>query len=553
MGVFGPSDAGCRRAAFDKQGAKKVKNSILAAAVCVGATVAMSAAVSAKTLVYCSEGSPEGFNPSLYTSGTTFDASSRHLFNKLVEFERGTTKIVPGLAESWHASTDGLLYTFRLRRGVKFHTTKNFTPTRDFNADDVLYSFERQHDPNHPYHKVSGGTYEYYQGMSMPSLIKDIVKIDDYTVQFVLNQPEAPFVANLAMDFASILSAEYADKMLAAGTPEKVDLEPVGTGPFQLVQYQKDAVIRYKAHPDYWAGKAAIDNLIFAITPDNSVRYQKLKAGECHVMPYPNPADIASMQSDPDINVLQQEGLNVGYLAFNVEHKPFDDKRVRQALNMAINKQAIIDAVFQGAGKAAKNPIPPTIWSYNEATKDYPYDPQAAKALLTEAGVSNLKTNIWAMPVQRPYNPNARRMAEIIQADWAKVGVEAEIVSFEWGEYLKRSKNGEHDTVLLGWTGDNGDPDNFLYVLLGCDAADDGTNRARWCYRPFNDLLIKAKQTSDVAERTKLYEEAQVVFKEEAPWVTIAHSVVFMPVRKEVVGYRIDPFGGHVFYGVDLK
>ena len=540
-------------AAFDKQGVGKVKHRIFAAAACVVATVAFSAAGSAKTLVYCSEGSPEGFNPSLYTSGTTFDASSRHLFNKLVEFERGSTKIVPGLAESWQASKDGLLHTFRLRRGVKFHTTKNFTPTRDFNADDVLFSFQRQHDPKHPYHKVSGGTYEYYQGMSMQSLIRDIRKIDDYTVQFVLNQQEAPFIANLAMDFASILSAEYADKMLAAGTPEKVDLEPVGTGPFQLVQYQKDAVIRYAAHPGYWAGKAPIDTLIFAITPDASVRYQKLKAGECHVMPYPNPADIAAMKADPDINMLEQEGLNVGYLAFNVEHKPFDDKRVRQALNMAINKQAIIDAVFQGAGKAAKNPIPPTIWSYNEATKDYPYDPQAAKALLDEAGAAGLKTNIWAMPVQRPYNPNARRMAEIIQADWAKVGVEAEIVSFEWGEYLKRSKNGEHDSVLLGWTGDNGDPDNFLYVLLGCDAAKDGTNRSRWCYKPFNDLLIQAKQTSDVAERTRLYKEAQLIFKEEAPWVTIAHSVVFVPVRKEVVDYRIDPFGGHPFYGVDLK
>jgi dipeptide transport system substrate-binding protein len=208
--------------------------------------------------------------------------------------------------------------------------------------------------------------------------------------------------------------------------------------------------------------------------------------------------------------------------------------------------------VFQGAGKAAKNPIPPTIWSYNDATKDYPYDPGAARQLLKDAGISGLKTNIWAMPVQRPYNPNARRMAELIQADWAKVGVEAEIVSFEWGEYLKRSKDGEHETVLLGWTGDNGDPDNFLYVLLGCDASS-GANRARWCHKPFDDLLRQAKQISDVAERTKLYEEAQLVFKEEAPWVTIAHSVVFMPMRKEVKDYKIDPFGGHVFYGVDIE
>ena len=514
--------------------------------------VLMSLNAQAKTLVFCSEGSPEGFTPALYTAGTTFDASSRQLFNRLVEFERGTTNIGPALAESWSVSEDGLEYTFNLRKGVKFHTTKTFTPSRDFNADDVIFSFERQGNAEHPYHGISGGSYEYFNAMSMPDLIKSVERMDEYTVKFVLNQPEAPFIANMAMDFASIMSAEHADAMAQAGNAEQFDLDPVGTGPFQLLAYQKDAVIRYQAHPEYWAGKAPIDNLVFAITPDASVRYQKLKAGECHVMTYPNPADLQAMGEDADLNLLQQEGLNVGYLAFNTEKKPFDDKRVRQALNLAVNKQAIIDVVFQGAGKIAKNPIPPTIWSYNDATEDYPYDPDKAKALLAEAGVSGLKTDIWAMPVQRPYNPNAKRMAELIQADWAKVGVEAEIVSFEWGEYLKRSKDGEHQTVLLGWTGDNGDPDNFMYVLLGCDAAS-GANRARWCHKPFDDLLRQAKQISDVAERTKLYQQAQSVFKEEAPWVTIAHSVVFKPVRNEVADFRIDPFGGHVFYGVDLK
>jgi len=530
-----------------------MKRQLLTASLGLAMTMALAAGAQAKTLVYCSEGSPEGFTPAPYTAGTTFDASSRQLFNRLVEFGRGTTEIVPALAESWEVGNGGLEYTFHLRKGVKFHTTKDFTPSRDFNADDVLFSIGRQKDESHPYHKISGGQYEYFVGMDMANIIQSIDKVDDNTVKFVLSKPEAPFIANMAMDFASISSAEYADKMMAAGTPDQTDLTPVGTGPFQLVGYQKDSQIRYQAHPDYWAGKAPIDRLIFAITPDPSVRYQKLKANECQVMPYPNPADVEAMSKDPDINLMQQEGLNVGYLAFNTEKAPFTDKRVRQALNMAINKQAIIDVVFQGAGKAAKNPIPPTIWSYNDDIKDYPYHPEKAKEMLAEAGVSGLKTNIWAMPVQRPYNPNARRMAELIQADWAKVGVEAEIVSFEWGEYLKRSKLGEHDTVLLGWTGDNGDPDNFLYVLLGCEAAKDSANRARWCHKPFDDLLLAAKATADVAERTKLYEQAQVIFKEEAPWVTIAHSVVFKPVRKEVVDFRIDPFGGHVFYGVDLK
>jgi len=519
----------------------------------LGASLALAGGAAAKTLVYCSEGSPEGFNPTLYTAGTTFDASARPIYNRLVEFERGTTKIVPGLAESWEVSDDGLVYTFKLRPGVKFQTTAGFTPTRDFNADDVVFSFQRQWDANHPYHPVSNASYEYFESMGMPGLIKSIEKADDMTVRFTLNQPEAPFIANMGMDFASIFSAEYADKMMAAGTPEQVDLAPVGTGPFQLVDYQVDAVIRYQAHPGYWEGKAKIDNLIYAITPDASVRWQKLQAGECHVMPYPNPADLEAMSKHPDINLMQQEGLNIGYWGFNTEKPPFDKTEVRQALNMAVNKQAIIDVVFQGAGVAAKNPIPPTIWSYNNAVQDYPYDPAKAKEMLAAAGVTNLKTNIWAMPVQRPYNPNARRMAEMIQADLAAIGVTAEIVTYDWPEYLKRSKAGEHETVLLGWTGDNGDPDNFLHVLLGCDAAVDGTNRARWCNKEFDDLIIAAKRTADVAERTRLYEQAQVVFKREAPWFTVAHSVVFKPVRKEVIDFKISPFGAHIFYGVDIQ
>ncbi len=448
----------------------------------------VTTAADAKTLVFCSEGSPEGFNPQLYTAGTTFDASSRQVYNRLIEFETGTTDLVPALAESWQISDDGLEYTFELREGATFHETPWFTPTREFNADDVVFSFERMLDPENPYHNVSGGTYEYFVSTGMPDLLEAVEKVDDHTVRFRLKEPMAPFLATLAMDFASILSKEYADQMLEADTPEQVDLQPVGTGPFQLVNYQKDAVIRYQAHPDYWRGKAPLDTLVFAITPDASVRWQKLQAGECHVMPYPNPADIEAMRQHPDVELLEEEGLNVGYLAYNTEREPFTDPRVRRALNMAINKDAIIDAVFAGAGTAAKNPIPPTLWGYNEDIEDDPYDPEQARQLLEEAGASNLRTTLWAMPVQRPYNPNARRMAEMIQADWSEVGVNADIVSYEWGEYLERSLRGEHDTVLLGWTADIADPDNFLYVLLSCEAAQEGANRARWCHEPFDEL-----------------------------------------------------------------
>jgi dipeptide transport system substrate-binding protein len=280
---------------------------------------------------------------------------------------------------------------------------------------------------------------------------------------------------------------------------------------------------------------------------------QKLIAGECHIMPYPNPADVQALKENADITVMEQQGLNVGYLAYNTQMPPFDNPKVRKALNMTVNKQAILDAVFQGAGQAAKNPIPPTMWSYNDDVVDDAYDLDAAKAMLEGEGVSGLKMKIWAMPVQRPYNPNARRMAEIMQADLAKIGVEAEIVSYEWGEYLDKAKDVKRDgAVLLGWTGDNGDPDNFLAVLLGCDGVG-GSNRAQWCNEEFEKLIQDAKITSNHAEREDLYRQAQVVFKREAPWATIAHSVVFMPMRSNVTGYIMDPLGGHWFDGVDLN
>ena len=526
---------------------------MMTAAIAAAVVAGMASASQAKTLVYCSEGSPEGFNPQFYSSGTTFDATSRPIYNQLIAFERGTTKLIPGLAESWDISADGLTYTFKLRPGVKFHTTAAFTPTRDLNADDVVFSFTRQWKADHPFNKVSGGKYAYFESKGMGKLLKAVEKVDERTVRLVLNEPSAPLLASLGMDFTSIMSAEYADKMLKANTPEKVDTDPVGTGPFQFVNYQKDAVIRYKAHPAYFAGKAKIDDLVFSITPDASVRWAKVKNGECHVMPYPNPADVEAMKKDPNVTVMEQEGLNVGYLAFNVEKKPFDNKLVRQAVNYAINKQAIIDGVFLGAGKAAKNPIPPTIWSYNDAIKDYDYNPAKAKELLAQAGFPNgFETDLWAMPVQRPYNPNAKRMAELMQADLEKVGIKAKIVTYEWGEYLKRSMEGEHQMLLLGWTGDNGDPDNFLAELLSCQSVG-SNNRARWCNKDFDALVNEAKKLTDQSKRADIYMKAQQVFKEEAPWVTVAHSVVLKPVRKEVIDFKILPFGHHVFYGVDLK
>jgi dipeptide transport system substrate-binding protein len=538
---------------LQKAGKKLPAKRALLCALALPAMLALTPA-SAKTLVYCSEGSPENFSPSINTTGTTFDAVQQ-IYNNLVEFERGGTQVVPGLAERWTVSPDGKEYTFFLRKGVKWQSNKNFKPTRDMNADDIIFMIERQWKESHPYFKVTSPNHSYFMDMGMDKLLKTVEKVNDMTVKITLNKPEAPFLSDLAMQYAGVQSKEYADVMLKAGTPEKIDQEPVGTGPFYLVQYQKDAIIRYKAFPEYWGGKAKIDDLIFAITPDASVRWAKLQKGECNVMPYPNPADVEAMRKDPKITVLEQPGLNVGYLAYNTTKKPFDDVRVRKAVNMAIDKKGIVDAVYLGSGIPATNPIPPSMWSYNKSVKDDAYNPEEAKKLLAAAGLAGgFSTDLWAMPVQRPYNPNAKRIAELMQADLAKVGIKAEIKSFEWGEYRKRMQAGEHQMGMLGWTGDNGDPDNFLHTLLGCDAANSGgSNVAKFCYKPFEDLVQKAKITTDVKERTKLYEQAQVVFKEQAPWFTIAHAVQLKPMTKNVIDFKLSPFGRHSFYGVDIK
>ena len=524
---------------------------VLAAAI---AAMLGAGNATAKTLVYCSEGSPENFNPMINTTGTTFDAS-KPVYNQLVQFRLGTTEVEPGLAESWEISDGGKVFTFHLRKNAQWHSNKNFKPSRNFNADDVIFSFERQWKDSNPYHKISGGDYEYFGDMEMPDLLDSIEKIDDYTVKFTLKKPNAPFLADMAMDFAAIQSREYADTLLAAGKPELIDQEPIGTGPFEFVVYQKDTTIRYKRFDGFWGPKAKLDALVFAITKEPAVRLAKLRANECQVMSYPSPADLPAIKADPKLQLLSQPGLNIGYLALNNTKKPFDDVRVRRAINLAIDKKAIIAAVYQGAGEPAKNLIPPTMWSYNTAVEDFPYDPAEARNLLNAAGFPNgFETDLWAMPVQRPYNPDAKRMAELMQADLAKIGVRAKIVSYEWGEYRKRVAAGEDQMALLGWTGDNGDPDNFFVPLAGCAAArPGGGNAAKWCNHEFDDLVNKAATLSAQDERAKLYEQAQVVMHREAPFYLVAHSVVFMPMAKTVVGYKMSPLGDHRFDQVDLQ
>jgi ABC-type transport system substrate-binding protein len=405
----------------------------------------------------------------------------------------------------------------------------------------------RQMDENSPYHQY--GPWEYWGAMDMGSIVKSITAKDESTVVFQLNKVEAPFIANLGMDFASIISptAYKAD-------PEGFASKPVGTGAFKLVSWTKDSDIVLERNPDYWE-PVYLDRVILKVIPDATARWLALQKGEVDLIDFPAADDLPAMAADPNVVLNQQPGLNVGYLAYNTQKAPYTDKRVRQGMTYAIDRQEIIKAVYGSAGQVAKNPIPPTMWSYNDDIEDYPYDPAMAKKLFAEAGYPNgFKTEIWAMPVARPYNPDARKIAEIMQAQLAKVGVQVEIISYDWGTYLDKTANGEHQACMLGWTGDNGDPDNFLHYLLSIAATEKPAgNRAFWRNEEFNDLIVEAKETADVAKRTELYRKAQVIFHEEAPWTPLAHSVVTVPANTKVQDFVISPLGKRVFKYVWLQ
>ena len=435
-------------------------------------------------LVFCSEGNPESLTP--FSASVTSVVVYIAMNDTLVSYVRGETKITPSLAEHWQVSRDGKEYTFYLQQGVQWHNNAFFKPTRDLNADDVIFTIDRQRLPHHPYHRVSGFNYAYFKAVGFGSLVKHIQKIDNYTVKFTLHEANTAFLTMLTLPFTGVQSHEYAMAMLKRGAPEIVDTHPIGVGPFSFEHYERDDKVVFKSFNDYWRGKAKFDQLEFSITPSASDRWEKLQANLCHVMPYPNPADLDKIRAHPDVSVLEQAGLNIGFLAYNTQKPPFNDVRVRKALNMAINKSAILDRVYQGTAIAAVNLIPPTMWSYNKEVKDDVFDPVAAKKLLSEAGFpEGFTTDFWVMPVARPHNPNPQLMGQMIQADLALVGVKANIKMPDWTEYAPRMSQGEHAMGLYGWTTGQGDPDAFFYDLLSCEVAQaNGPNMSKFCHNP---------------------------------------------------------------------
>jgi cationic peptide transport system substrate-binding protein len=522
--------------------------------MCVGlfaCNIENETSLSANSIIYCSEGAPEVFNPQLVTSGVTIDATSKQLYNQLITFNADDNSISPSLAKSWHVTGDSKKITFYLRKNVNFHQTNFFTPSRPLNADDVLFSFNRILDKEHLFHQVSGGKYPFFQSVGFSELIQSIERINDYTVRFTLNRADSSFLANLATDFSVILSKEYAEQLVKQNQMEHIDIHPIGTGPFKLKEYRTGSFIRYNPHEQYWDEKTTLKQLVFDITPSNTGRLTKLLAGECDIVAYPIAHEKIS--ENPLLSLNNVTAFNIGYLGFNTSKYPFDNKLVRKAVAHAINRQAILNTVYFGDSKAeaATTILPPSSWAYDKTITTIDYSIDKAKKLLNEANLAEGFTiDLWAMPVQRSYNPDAVTMAKLIQADLQKIGITVNIISLNWQEFLRRLALGEHQSVLLGWSADHPDPDNFFTPLLSCSSAETGTNRTFWCNDNFDSIIQQSLLTTDIQKRKALYHQALKIAAEELPLLPIAHSKRFQARSIKIKGQLLNSFGGIDFNGV---
>ena len=325
------------------------------------------------TLVYGRGGDSVGLDPALETDGESFKVCD-NIYQTLVTFKPEKTEVIPELAESWEISDDGLTWTFHLRRDVRFHDGTQF------GAEAAVFSLGRQFKEDHPSHRVEGA-YQYWNSMSMSEIVRDVRAVDEYTLEIELSRPNAPFLSNLAMNFCAIVSPTAVRRW-----GDDYPRHPVGTGPFRFVEWIKDDRVVLEKNPNYWGKPPSVNRLIFRSIPENSVRLIALTKGSIHGMDNLVPDFIPNIEADPNLQLLTQAGMNVGYLAMNMDRPPFHLLDVRRAINHAVNKQALVDNLYQGMAIPAVNPIPPTLWSYNEEVKGYAYDPERARALLAEAG-----------------------------------------------------------------------------------------------------------------------------------------------------------------------
>ncbi|KFC96118.1 ABC transporter substrate-binding protein SapA [Leminorella grimontii] len=538
----------CASLALPVQAAPNDESPVEGAATTQAASPAVD--VRQSGFVYCVNGLIDSFNPQIANGGVMVDTIAAQLYDRLLDVDPLTYRLVPELAERWETLDNGAAYRFHLRKDVPFQTTPWFTPTRKMNADDVIFSFNRIFNPEAPYHAVNGGHYPYFDSMQFSNTVREIKKIDSYTVEIRLKQPDASFLWHMATHYAPVLSEEYSRNLLKIGKQERIDRLPVGTGPFLLNEYRPGQFIRLQRNESYWRGLPRMPQVVIDLGAGGTGRLSKLLTGQCDVLAYPAASQLTILRDDPRLRISLRTGMNVAYLAFNTSKPPLNDKRVRHAIALSINNPRLMQSIYYGTAETASSILPRTSWAYDSESEITEYNIEKAKQLLKEAGVGPLRLHLWVSTASQAYNPSPLKTAELLQADLARINIKVTIVPIE-GRFQENSLSDEdHDLTLAGWATDSNDPDSFFRPLLSCAGIDSQTNYARWCHPEFDSLLNEGVMEQDLSSRIAIYRQAQKTLADELPILPLASSLRIQAYRYDIKGLVLSPLGNVSFAGV---
>ncbi|WP_129600378.1 glutathione ABC transporter substrate-binding protein [Anaerophilus nitritogenes] len=446
---------------------------------------------------------------------------SKQIYETLVT-QNEEMELQPALAESWEP-IDDLTFEFKLKQGVKFHNGEPFT------SKDVKFTLLRGLDSPHIGHIV---------GSIDPNSIEII---DDYTIRISTKDPFAPLLAHLAHTATAILNEKAVTEF-----GDDYGQHPVGTGPYKFDSWVNGDRVELVRFDDYHGKAPAIGKVIFRNIPENTNRTIELETGGIDIAYEIPPTDVSRVESNPDLVLQRNMNLSTTYLGFNCNKEHFKDVRVRQAINYAVNMEAIVKSVYKGVGAPSKGPLGPNVWASNQNLTPYEFNVEKAKKLMAEAGYADgFKTNIWT-------NDNQQRMdiAEIVQNQLKAINIDAEVKVVEWGAFLDGTTAGEHDIFILGWVTVTGDPDYGLYPLFHSSQHGAGGNRSFYVNEKVDALLDQGRTSVDPAVREKAYIEVQQIIKDEAPWVFTWSGEDLAGVRSNVKGFKQHPAGHHKVYTV---
>jgi peptide/nickel transport system substrate-binding protein len=488
-----------------------------------GLTGAATAQTPPGVLIVGQIAEPKSLDPAAVTAVNDFRILV-NLYEGLTRYKSGTLEVEPALATSWDISEDGTEYTFTLREGVSFH---DGTP---FNAEAVKFNFDRMLDENHPYHDTGPFPLSFFFGA-----VEKTEVVDDMTVRFTLNAPYAPFLSNLAYPTGLMVSPAAVE---AHG--KEFGRNPSGTGPFKFAEWRSNEAVVVERNDAYWGEAAGTQAVVFRPITDANTRVAEMLAGGIDMMVEVPPTSLGQFQGD-GFSVAEQAGPHVWFLILNAKEGPFADKRVRQAANYAINKEAIVNDVLEGTATVAAGPTPPAFaWAYNEALDPYPYDPEKARALIAEAGVEGATLTFFVTEGgSGMLDPIP--MGTAIQADLEAVGFDVKIETYEWNTFLGEVNpglEGKADMAEMAWM--TNDPDTLPYLALRSEAWPDkgGFNSGYYANPKVDELLEAARTATDQDERARLYREMQTIVQEDAPWVFVANWK-----QNAVTSDRVENFG----------